>query len=427
MLTRREFLEAGATASTAFALAPYGCAGDRSAAGVVVNDIHSQLNATRVYRVVKPASADAVVQLVRSAMQEGRPLSIAGGRHAMGGQQFGSETTLVDMGSMRRVLGFDAARGLIDVEAGIEWPELMRYLVDAQQGAARAWGIRQKQTGADRLSIGGALAANAHGRGLKFKPFIGDVESFVLVDAGGIPRTCSRQDNAELFRLAIGGYGLFGVITSVRLRLAPRVKVQRQVEILSIEELMPAFERRIAAGFTYGDFQYHTDPDSPDFLRKGVFSCYRPVAASTPIRAAQKELSEDNWKQLIYLAHTDRARAIGVRKVDELLPVVFGQLLLCRAYRGAGRDGAITGEDPLAQEIGGVGVRVVLEVAVGEPRGDAPLERRHKLLDRQDLDLALHFDSGREAQPDRGDHAEQPVPADRESKQLGVVLATARA
>src|SRR5437899_2039871 len=242
MLTRREFLEVGATAGTAIALAPYGCAGERSAPGVVVNDIHSQLNATRVHRVVQPASADAVVQLVRSAAQEGRALSIAGGRHAMGGQQFGSDTTLVDMGSMQRVLGLDAAHGLIDVEAGIEWPELMRYLVDAQQGAARAWGIRQKQTGADRLSIGGALAANAHGRGLKFKPFIGDVESFVLVDADGIPRTCSRAENAELFRLAIGGYGLFGVITSVPLRLAPRVKVQRPVEILEIHQAKAALQ-----------------------------------------------------------------------------------------------------------------------------------------------------------------------------------------
>src|SRR3989442_3306611 len=87
MLTRREFLEVGATAGTAIALAPYGCAGERSAPGVVVNDIHSQLNSTRVDRVGKPASGDAVVQLVQSARQEGRPLSIAGGRHAMGGQQ----------------------------------------------------------------------------------------------------------------------------------------------------------------------------------------------------------------------------------------------------------------------------------------------------------------------------------------------------
>src|SRR5207247_9917704 len=90
MLTRREFLEVGATTGAAIALAPYGCAGDRSAAGVVVNDIHSQLKATRVPRVVQPPSVDAVVQLVQSARQEGRTLSIAGGRPAMGGHQLGS-------------------------------------------------------------------------------------------------------------------------------------------------------------------------------------------------------------------------------------------------------------------------------------------------------------------------------------------------
>src|SRR2546426_4218053 len=140
MLTRREFLEVGATAGTAIALAPYGCAGERSAPGVVVNDIHSQLNATRVHRVVKPPSVDAVVQLVQSARQEGRPLSIAGGRHAMGGQQFGSETTLVDMGSMQQGLGFDADRGLIDVEAGMPWARTIRPPGGAPEGGAPARG-----------------------------------------------------------------------------------------------------------------------------------------------------------------------------------------------------------------------------------------------------------------------------------------------
>src|SRR5256885_14840594 len=139
----------------ALPLAPYGCAGERSAPGVVVNDIHSQLNATRVHRVVKPPSVDAVVQLVQSARQEGRPLSIAGGRHAMGGQQFGSETTLVDMGSMNRVLGFDAARGLIDVEAGIQWPELMGPLGGAEQGGGPPGGIPQKEDGRSGGGRGG--------------------------------------------------------------------------------------------------------------------------------------------------------------------------------------------------------------------------------------------------------------------------------
>src|SRR6266705_2911972 len=35
----------------------------------------------------------------------------------------------------------------------------------------------------------------------------------------------------------------------------------------------------------------------------------------------------------------ERPRSVGVREVDELVPVVWGQLLLFRSYRRAGRDG----------------------------------------------------------------------------------------
>ena len=40
---------------------------------------------------------------------------------------------------------------------------------------------------ADRLTLGGALGANIHGRGLKFRPFIGDVEA-ITMDADGTLR-----------------------------------------------------------------------------------------------------------------------------------------------------------------------------------------------------------------------------------------------
>src|SRR3989449_2452278 len=99
-----------------------------------------------------------------------------------------------------------------------------------------------------------------------------------------------------------------------------------------------------------------------------------------------------------------------MREVDELVPVVRGQLLLFLLYRRAGRDGAITRENPLPQEVGGVGVRMVLEVAIGEPRGDAPRECRHEVLDLQDLHLALHLHSRREPQPDGGDTPNSPYP-----------------
>src|SRR5206468_3911652 len=100
---------------------------------------------------------------------------------------------------MDKVLSFDAENGFLVVQAGIRWPELLDDLARRQQGRPRTWGIRQKQTGADRLSIGGALSANAHGRGLAFKPFIDDVVSFTLVDGDARVMTCSRKENPELF------------------------------------------------------------------------------------------------------------------------------------------------------------------------------------------------------------------------------------
>src|SRR5712692_9883327 len=308
MISRREFI----AGSVALAVAS-SAAGKLAAVPepILVNDIHSQLNSTRVLKVLQPRSLEDVQRIVRTARKDRKVISIAGGRHVMGGQQFGTDTLLIDIRKLSRTLHLDRERGIVEVEAGIEWPELIQSYLELQKGGGHAWGIAQKQTGADRLTMAGTIAANAHGRGLTMKPFINDVESVVLVDATGTAHTCSRTENSELFRLVHGGYGLFGVVTSLRLRLAPRKKVERVVEIRTVDDLIPAFEKRIADGFQYGDFQFSIERGSEDFLHKGVFSCYRPVSMDTPMPISEKQLTDENWRQLLYLAHTDEKQAFS--------------------------------------------------------------------------------------------------------------------
>jgi FAD/FMN-containing dehydrogenase len=290
----------------------------------LVNDIHSRLNETRVRRIVEAGSVEAVVAAVRGARAEGLPVSVTGGRHAMGGQQFGTDAILLDTRPLSRILRFDAATGLLETEAGILWPELIDGYLDLQKDGARPWGIAQKQTGADRLSLGGTLGANGHGRGLTMAPLISDVESLVLVDAAGEVRACSRTENAELFRLVAGGYGLFGVVTSVTLRLAPRRKLQRAVEVRRMAGLMDAFAARIGDGFLYGDFQFSIDAASDGFLDEGVFSCYRPVDPETPVPEGQRKLTNEGWLRLLGLAHTDKAAAF--RRYAEHYLATDGQI-----------------------------------------------------------------------------------------------------
>ncbi len=278
---------------------------------ITVNDIHSQLNETRVGGVIAPKSIAEAQRAVACIRDTGSSLSIGAGRHAMGGQQFLSGGTLLDTRHLNRIVGLDTARGIVTVEAGSMWSDLVPALRDMQSDPGRRWSVIQKQTGADRLSIGGALAANGHGRGLTYRPIVQDVEAFEMIDTDGSLIRCDREQNRELFSLAIGGYGLFGVISTADLRLMPAHCVRRVVEVTTVDKLGDLFKQRIADGFTYGDFQYRTDESSPGFLRDGVLSCYQPVSDAEARAAASPQylLNETAWRQLLYWSHTDKARA----------------------------------------------------------------------------------------------------------------------
>jgi FAD/FMN-containing dehydrogenase len=302
MLTRRKFIRTAAL----FALAPHVLAQRRQE--IWVNDVHSQLNRTRVRELLTPHTSEELAQIVRSASRKALPISVSGCRHSMGGQQFARDSICIDARSLDRVISFDQKRGLIEAEAGIQWPKLIRTYLDAQADKAKQWGIAQKQTGADTFTLGGSLSSNVHGRGLAMKPLISNIESFTLINADGKSIRCSRDENNELFRLATGGYGLFGLIDSVTLRLVPRQKLRRVVEIIRADDLPKRFEERIAQKFLYGDFQFLVDEKLPDFLQRGVFSCYEPIDEHEPI-VAKKELREDDWLELLRLAYTDREKA----------------------------------------------------------------------------------------------------------------------
>src|SRR5438094_1439180 len=203
MLTRREFIRTAAL----FALAPRILA--EREREIWVNDVHSQLNRTRVRELLIPRTRDELSEIVRSAPPKGLPISVSGCRHSMGGQQFATDSICIDTRSLNRVISFDQERGLIELEAGIQWPKLIRTYLKAQADRAMQWGIAQKQTGADTFTLGGSLSSNVHGRGLAMKPLISNNESFTLINAEGKASRFSRDENNDLFELASGRYGLF--------------------------------------------------------------------------------------------------------------------------------------------------------------------------------------------------------------------------
>ena len=252
------------------------------------NDTHSALNRTRVARVIEAWTVEDVVKAVERARRYRTPLAIAGGRHAMGGQQFLNGGLLLDTRGLKRVRALDEDRGLLEVESGITWPDVIRGYLARPNGKDCLWGIRQKQTGTDRHTIGGSVAANIHGRCLTAAPFIADIESLEVVTSDAELVHCSRNERPDLFRHVVGGYGLFGVVTTATLRLVPRQQVQCRVEMLEIDGLMDKLDERISHGASYGDFQFTIDPSSTEFLRTGILSCCRPVDTERAVLPRQR-------------------------------------------------------------------------------------------------------------------------------------------
>lgn len=273
-----------------------------------VNDMHARLNSCQVSEwIILRSLSQAKSQLRCIADKQDGHLAICGSRHAGGGQQFATNAPLLDASGMKKVLRYDGERGLICVQSGACWPELMAWLrkIDSP------WTFRQKQTGNDNLTIGGTLSANAHGQGLKFKPIIGDVESFEIVLADGRTKHCSRTENPQLFKLAIGGYGNFGLISNATLRLMRRTKYRIGVQLCNVSDIPDKYAHAEMAFAEYGDFQCDINDDGPDFLRKGIWKAYYPVAANT-LLTDLATMPPAQWQDLVYLAHTEKAKAWDV-------------------------------------------------------------------------------------------------------------------
>src|SRR3546814_9066281 len=107
------------------------------------------------------------------------------------------------------------------------------------------------------------------------------------IDADGQLARASRHENPDLFALVPGGYGLFGAVVGITLHLVPRTTLLREVRMTRATRLMSDFDAAIAAGCTYGDFQFTGDAASDDFLDLGILSCHRPVDGG-PGRAARQ-------------------------------------------------------------------------------------------------------------------------------------------
>jgi FAD/FMN-containing dehydrogenase len=214
----------------------------------------------------------------------------------------------------------DTARRAYRVRAGARWRDVI--------AALDPLGFSPMVTQSNHdFSVGGTLCVNAHGWPVPYGPFGATLRAFRLMLADGTVLTCSRSENAELFGLALGGYGLFGIAIDAELDMADNVLLGARLEVMPATQFAARFTaaaREPDVRMAYGRLSVARE----NFLSESLLVSYRP-AASQPVPLPPPRTS-DAFRYLsrsVFRAQTGSERA---KKRRWYLETVLGPRMTAR-------------------------------------------------------------------------------------------------
>ena len=260
-------------------------------------DDASRLNATQVDQVWSiPVSDDLEMQmreLLAMARAQNKRVSIAGARHSLGGHVIYPGGIVINTLTMNKMLLHKAER-VLKVQAGATWKDILSYLDQEQLSVA----VMQSN---NSFSVGGSVSANCHGWQCNRPPIASTVRAFRIMLADGTIQRCSRDENRELFSLALGGYGLFGVILDVDLDIVDNKCYKRGAVLIDSSHINKCFTGNDGVEMLYGRLNVNSD----SFLEEAIiYTCRVDDAVKIPVLA---ESSLNALKRIIFRGTVDSA------------------------------------------------------------------------------------------------------------------------
>ena len=250
---------------------------------LLVTDV-ARLAPARVEGVNDVREVEQLRAVVRDAKARKLKVSISGSRHSQGGHTYVAGGVVLNMRRFNRILAIDPSAMTVTVESGATWDEVQRAI------APRRLAVKVMQS-SNIFTVGGTLSANAHGRDIDVMQVVDVVQRFRLLLADGNVVEVSRTANPELFSLVIGGYGLYGVILDVTLRVTrDELYEQRSVSMDYTE--FPGYFARIKSDTAVVLLlaRPSIDPDPGRFLKELVVVTWRRAG---PGQSASFTLTEE--------------------------------------------------------------------------------------------------------------------------------------
>lgn len=246
--------------------------------GGFINDA-SHLNKTAIYGIVKVTCVDDVRDALEFARSNTLKVTVAGQRHSMGGQSFAKDGLVLDMRGFNQ-LTLDKQRKILNVQTGATWKQVQLFL-DPQGLSVKA------MQSINIFTVGGTLSVNAHGIAHNPGPIASTVRSLRIMLSNGEIKNASLTENPELFRNALGGYGLMGVILDVDLDVVDNEMYLWKTHYLDYRDFAGYYQKNVEGnpniGLTYG--RLSMSPSS--YLRETAIHTYEKVPEGAPVQPLQ--------------------------------------------------------------------------------------------------------------------------------------------
>jgi FAD/FMN-containing dehydrogenase len=307
MPSRRTFLRSvAASAMLPFVPWPHAQAAPRT----ILNDA-SRLNPTPVtshVTITKPTTDDLIARIraeLKDARAANRPVAASVARHSMGGQSLPRDGTAITLDGGE--IELDTAGKTYRTAAGNRWSDVIATL------DPKGFSPAVMQSNAD-FGVGSTFCVNAHGWPVPYGPFGSTVKAIRMVLADGTLLRCSREENAEVFRLAMGGYGLFGIIVDLEVEMVPNLLLAPTFERVAPERFAERFTQAIDGGDKVKMAYGRMSVSRKKFLDDALLVTFRPAAeqlAPLPVVTTSTKLS--GVANTIYRAQTGWEVAKGLR------------------------------------------------------------------------------------------------------------------
>lgn len=224
-----------------------------------------------------------------------------------------------------RLTAFDPETGVLVAEAGVTLARVIEAFLPR--------GFFPMVTpGTKFVTIGGAIAADVHGKNHHLAGSFGDhVLWFDLLCGDGEVRRCSPESESALFNATFGGMGLTGIVLRAAIRLQ-RVESgwidQKTVAAADLDEAFAAFEAHmdatysvawidcLARGAARGRSLVHIGEHAPGAGRADPFGIPRKRQRRVPLDAPSFALNRFTVRAFNHVYHRAGVKAPAEREVD---------------------------------------------------------------------------------------------------------------